>query len=129
MKQMPAGAKAIAELNTNVNSLCSKVYYESTKKLLGITNDTYLNDIVDNMKLPDTSEIVLWVNDDTQIGREVRAGIKRSFPNKEIFGYLTIKRTNTTFKLYLEDYCTTDVYVNSYTKVNNVGWYSEWKLK
>lgn len=114
---------------TDVLNVRQKLFYNDTNKsLLGITSDTTINQVVDGMMLPEYSELTLWINDDTVIGRTVRNDINETHKVNP-FGYLTIKRFDRVIKLYFEDYGSTDVYLNSYTSINGLGWSADWVKK
>lgn len=122
------GVKTNADAINEVNNNLQRFYFDGNKALLGITNDTTLNQLIDGKMLPQWSKLVLWINDETEIGREVQKALYTSYAVKP-YGYLTVVRNGDVIKLYFEDYESTKIYVNSYSAINNLGWYREWTLK
>lgn len=122
------GVKTNADAINEVNNNLQRFYFDGNKALLGITNDTTLNQLIDDKMLPQWSKLVLWINDETEIGREVQKALYTSYAVK-LYGYLTVVRNGDVIKLYFEDYESTKIYVNSYSTINNLGWYREWTLK
>lgn len=128
MNHIEQGIKTNADAIKEANNNLQHFYFDGNKALLGITNDTTLNQLIDGMMLPQWSKLVLWINDGTEIGREVQEALYTSYAVKP-YGYLTVVRNGDVIKLYFEDYESTKIYVNSYSSINNRGWYREWTLK
>lgn len=73
-------------------------------------------------KLPKNSELVLWINDDTAYGRQVRHELSSLDPT--FFGYLTIRWMPdlNTAVFYAIAYDSGHSYIKMYTKINGEKW-------
>lgn len=116
----------INELNDNLEH-CSviSVYNDENCSLLGITDSTTLNELVDDGIVPIDSKCILWINGNTIYGQEIRSALY-SLYNKDIYGYLTITRYGPERHLAIKAYDTLDTYETTYTEINGAGWYETW---
>lgn len=96
-----------------------KLYTQYTLPNFKVT--TGLNQLIDNMMIPNNCQFVIWINSDTQVGLEVQKAI-----SKYAFGHLIVSRHDNTCYLTFRSYNTADIYFNTYSKTNNVGWLDYW---
>lgn len=119
-------AKNITSMQTKLEH-CSAMseYTDDNKSLLGITNSTILNQLIDDGLVPKNSVCRLWINDNSIYGQEIRTTLNSLF-HKSIFGYLIITRSQDERHLRIKAYDTLDTYETTYTETNNRGWYGTW---
>lgn len=106
-----------------------KIYTAITAKNIGITEKTGVNSIVEGGLLPANTTAILWINDDTQYGREIREEVKKS-TGYSVFGYLYIERVydGTTYFLTVKNYTNHRIFTNAYTTINSQGWNDVWHV-
>lgn len=99
-----------------------KLSYFDRYNLTGLTTTTSFDTIVKTL-VPLRSVVTLWINEETQYGKDIRAAIGN------FYGYLILKRpseTNNTVFITCKPYNGSHFFTNMYTDTNNVG-YSGWK--
>lgn len=103
-------------------SIYGKLYNEHT--LPGITASSSLKDIVKEL-LPRMSSVVLWINDGTKYGEEVR----RDTRNSNLVGDLLISSYGGYCQLSVWSYTITDpglIYFNVYYSPSGMSWWDKW---
>ena len=99
----------IIYLNSNKNNFAIKTYTSSSNiNLLGITNTTTLNQLIEGGLIPENSIVVLWINESTAYGREVQEAIKALCGNTH-YGFLRIERYSNTRYLTFRTYNSNEI--------------------
>lgn len=93
---------------------------------LGITNTTSLNSLIDNGILPRAHCIEMWINEESQIGAEIKKGLNM---DSQPYGTLRCIRTlnGSNVLCIFTSYTDLNIYVNNYTFTNDKGWDLNWK--
>ena len=115
----------ISELNNNLQHYDVPIYTDANNAMLGLTDDTTLNELVEGGIVPVNSIVKTWVNGNSAYGREIREVLNTLF-HKDIYGVLTIERIGQERHLTIKSYDTLDTYSTTYTEVNGRGWYGAW---
>lgn len=96
---------------------------------LGIGYNTELNALIEGGLVPAGKTVELWCNNDTPIGKSVRADIEATYSGADFYGYLEVHRTGDGATVFLtaRAFNSLDTYVNRWSNINSVGWQTAWK--